>query len=337
MKRFFLILVSGFIIGGCSTSPININSNIPNIFDKDKIIIQSTSNRIENLVDQKRIENLMAILTGKIPTSNGLTVGERGTPEGRDKARIFISSYLESIGYKVEHQKYNLGYNTGENLVAILPASKETQEYILVGAHFDTVRTVGADDNGSGSVVVMEVANVLRNLKDRQVNLIFAFFDQEERGLIGSKYMAEEYKKQGLKINSVHTLDMVGWDSDKDKAVEIERPAGNLWDYYVMVNKVHNLGILLQRTSSGSTDHESFQAKGFNSVGLCEEWVHGDTTPHYHKKTDTYETINFEYLTSTAKLVCATLNDLSLKISYKTNPFIPHDQFPGRDREFVDF
>jgi hypothetical protein len=150
--------------------------------------------------------------------------------------------------------------------------------------------------------------------------------------------MARNFKKMNMKINSVHTIDMMGWDSNKNKLIEIERPDGNLWEYYQAVNKAHNLNFPLRRTNSGSTDHVAFRESGFKSVGLCEEWVGGDTTPHYHKKSDIYENINFPILEAGTKLLTAVISDLALGIDYKIKTkFIPHDQFPGRDRHFHKF
>ena len=91
----------------------------------------------------------------------------------------------------------------------------------------------------------------------------------------------------------------------------------------------------LQRTNAGSTDHESFHNAGFNSVGLSEEWTNGDSTPYYHKKTDTYSTIHFEYLASTTRLLVAVLSDMSHQVKYPAGPLVPHNMFPGRERTFV--
>ena len=325
-----LILIS---LAGCTISPLN---NTPVSTNTDKISFSSFSastKQVEDFVDQKRIENTLGVLTGVNSLSDGSKITERATPEAKKKTKDYIISYLEKFGYKVERQVYK----TGENLVATLPAETTSSEYILIGGHFDTVRTAGADDNGSAVSAVMESAVALSNLKNRKVNILFTFFDEEERGLLGSGFMAKEYKKQGKNITSVHTLDMVGWDSDKDKAIEIEQPDGILWDYYVGVNKAHNLKLPLTRTSSGSTDHEAFRAAGFDSVGMCEEWAGDDTTPYYHKPGDTYQTVNFEYLTAVTRLATAVLGDMATKVQYPTGKFIPHNMFKGRDRTFINY
>lgn len=286
----------------------------------------------ETRVDRARLEAVLGTLTGKVPMPDGRLIKERGGEAGRTLTREFLAASLEALGYTVERHVYS---NRGTNILAKLPAQTRTDEYVLVGAHMDSVSNAGADDNGSGSAAVLELATVLKDLPGRKVNLIFAWFDQEELGLVGSYKLAADYRKQKLNVTSVHTLDMVGWDSDKDNAIEIERPDANLWDWYVQANKTHGLNYPLSRTNSGSTDHVAFRSEGFTSVGVCEEWVHGDTTPHYHRRSDTYETINFDYLAAVTKLVAATTGDIVRKAKPPAlSTRIPHDRFPGRERHF---
>ena len=287
---------------------------------------------VEAAVDVARMRATLATLTGKSPLAPALTIPERGSVEGRALTRRFLRESLTAMGYAVEAHGYR---QNGENLIARLPASRATAEWILVGAHMDSVRNAGADDNGSGSTAVLEAAAVMQGLADRQVNVMFAWFDEEELGLVGSEAMARDFRKQGLKLTSVHTVDMLGYDADKDRKVEIERPDGGLWDYYQMINKTHALGLPLARTNSGSTDHVAFRDEGFTAVGLCEEWAGGDTTPHYHRKTDAFDTVDVEYLAKGTQLLVAAVADLARKVpAPPATKLIPHDRFPGRDRHF---
>lgn len=329
-NRFTLFLLSALIIGGCSTPSLNTS-----VDENTGIFSGTTLKSVDLLVEKKRLENNLAVLTGKSPLSDGNLISERGTPEGKIKSRNYISSRLEEFGYKVERHNYR---KNGENIFTRLLANENSSEYILLGAHFDSVRNAGANDNGTGSAAILEAARVLKQLEGRKVNIIFAWFDEEELGLVGSEAMAREFKKQGLKITSVHTIDMLGWDADKDGVIEIEQPDGVLWDYYKMVNEKHQLKIRLSRTSSGSTDHVAFREEGYQAVGLCEEWAGGDTTPYYHKKTDTYDTVNFDILFSGTKLLVDVAGDLSLKVPPPSDiRILPHNQFPGRERVFNQF
>ena len=287
---------------------------------------------VENLVERGRMEKHLASLTGKVAVGPAGLIPERGTVQGRAMTRAYLTASLEALGYQAEAHNYR---PNGTNIVARLMATVPSDEYIVVGAHMDSVRNAGADDNASGSVAVLEIATVLRALPTRKVNVIFAWFDEEEIGLVGSRYLARDFKKQGLKITSMHNIDMLGWDRDGDRAIEIAQPDGILWDYYNMVNKTHGLNIKFDRTNTGQSDHESFHKEGFHAVCLSEEYTNGDMTPHYHRKTDTFETIDLDYLTSSTRLVAAVVGDLALKVPPPAQiQRIPNSQFPSRPREF---
>lgn len=328
-KTLFLgSLLSLSILYSCTSENISTNTEP----SESQIFSKKDNKSVENLIDKSRMETYLKALTGKTPVKEDKVIPERGTVEGRELTRHYLSNTLKDLGYQVELHNYR---KNGTNVIAKLPAQIQTDEYIIMGAHMDSVRNNGADDNASGSTAVLEAATVLPKLEGRKVNIIFMWFDEEELGLIGSSYIASEYKKQKMKINSVHTIDMLGWDSNGNKGIEVARPDGFLWGYYNMVNKTHNLNFPLTRTSTSASDHSSFSKNGFPSVCLSEEWTLGDTTPHYHKTTDKFETINLDYLSSALKLVVAVVGDLSLKISPPTNSiFIPHEKFPGRERHF---
>lgn len=323
------VVVLGVFLAGCGVTTLQPRAT------SDKSVAGKSFKAVESSVSKERLQATLGVLAGKTPVPGTSAIPERGSAEGRLMTRAYLVSVLESLGYKVERQSYR---KTGENLFVRLMATQPTDEYVLVGAHMDSVKNAGANDNGTGSSAVLEVATVLKGLADRKVNVLLAWFDEEELGLVGSYAMAREFKRQGLKIVSVHTIDMMGWDSDKDRTVEIEQPDGGLWDYYHMVNEKHGLNVPLKRTSSGSTDHVAFRSEGFQSVGLCEEWVGGDTTPYYHKKSDTYETVDFDYLASSTRLLAATIGDLAQKVpAPPASARLPHFLFPGRDRHFHQF
>ncbi|MFN4150935.1 MAG: M28 family metallopeptidase [Candidatus Sericytochromatia bacterium] len=327
MKKVIL----GLSVLSLFLSSCNYESKQIDPLTNDSSILTTKKNELTDMVDKKNLETNMSILSG-YKTDSPTRISERGSVKGRESTKMFITEYLTSLGYKVERHKYR---TNGENIIAKLPAEVATDEHILLGAHLDSVSNPGADDNASGTVAVLETARVLKELKGRKVNIIFAWFDEEELGLIGSNYLAKDYKKQGLKLTSAHTADMIGYDSDKDKVIEIEQPDGNLWDVYNQANKSHGLNYKLVRTSSGQTDHESFREYGFNSVGLCEEWVGKDTTPQYHKKTDTYETLSFDMIEASTKLMIAVASDLTQKVVVKSpTKFIPHSNFPKKERHF---
>lgn len=333
LSRGIALAIAVSVLAACGTPLVRetVPGNGPGVFARGAQGPEA-NDLPESKVDKARLEAVLGTLSGKRALPDGRLIKERGGDAGRAITRDFLAMSLEALGYTVERHAYS---SRGANILAKLPAEIPTAEHILVGAHMDSVGNAGADDNGSGSAAVLEVATVLRDLPGRKVNLIFAWFDQEELGLVGSYKLAADFRKAGMALTAVHTLDMVGWDSDRDGAIEIERPDANLWDWYVMVNKTHGLGYPLYRTNSGSTDHVAFRSEGFPSVGVCEEWVNGDTTPHYHRRSDAYETINFDYLAGVTRLVAATVADMVRKVAPPPpSARIPHDRFPGRERHF---
>jgi Zn-dependent M28 family amino/carboxypeptidase len=64
------------------------------------------------------------------------------------------------------------------------------------------------------------------------------------------------------------------------------------------------LGVTLATTTSGGTDHQAFREAGFPAVGLTEEYVGGDSSPHIHAATDTATTVEpyLDYLALAAQL-----------------------------------
>jgi hypothetical protein len=329
LKKLLLSALALSILSACNETATNTSINNDSI---ETFAQKKTNKNVEELVSKERMEGYLKSLTGKTPIQSGSIIPERGTVEGRDMTRAYLTKTLEGLGYKVEVHNYR---KNGSNIMAKLMADTPTDEYLLVGAHMDSVRNAGADDNASGSTAVLEAATVLQKLEGRKVNIIFAWFDEEELGLIGSGYLAKDFKKKGMKIIAAHTIDMMGFDGDGDKTVELARPDGVLWSYYQMVNKTHNLNFPLDRTNTGQSDHVSFHDNGFNSICLSEEWTAGDTTPQYHRKGDVFETINLDYLVSGSKLVIATVGDMSLKVPAPANIQLePHNKYPSRERHF---
>lgn len=337
--RALLFLASScLLLSSCSNSPLRPAQTQGNPGLRPGLNAQNSQKPplagIEAAVNPERMAAYLGTFSGVRPVAGQTLIPERGSPEGRELTRQFLTQTLSKLGYTVERQDYR---RNAANIMVRLAADVPSDEYILVGAHLDSVRNAGADDNASGSTAVLEAATVLRELKGRKVNLIFAWFDEEELGLVGSSHMARQMRAQGLNITSVHSIDMMGFDGDGDHALELARPDGILWDYYQMVNRTHNLNLPMERTNTGRSDHVSFHDAGFDSLCISEEFTSGDTTPHYHRRSDTFETVNQSFLVAGTRLIVAAVGDLSLKIPAPPNiQQIPHDRFPSREREFHD-
>jgi len=260
-------------------------------------------------------------LSGALPLVDDVYLKSRSTAKERAQVADFLYTRLANDGLVPEKHKYKVSNKLavldlffdpyiGTNVYTRIPATVNSQEYVVLGAHYDSEPgSPGANDNATGVSLVYEVAQRLKKLEHRERNFLIVFFDQEEDHLVGSTAFAEKLQKEAAKVHSVHTIDMVGWDADGDKAVELEFPTPELEQQYAGAAK--DLGMHLYTTKVNASDHAAFRKLGFTAVGLTEEYANGDTTPHYHQSTDTAETVNFEYLAHVTSLVWEVMKALS--------------------------
>ncbi len=202
---------------------------------------------------------------------------------------------------------------TANNIVAVLPGSdpRLADDYILVGAHYDHIGIRdgqvynGADDNGSGTVVVMETARQMAHIKGNKRPVIFVWFTGEEKGLLGSKYMIEHAPFRD-KIRAVVNMDMVGRESADSIYVlasglsssayhalveEANKKSARFVFNYSLDSREHPERILYR------SDHWSFAKKGIPTV-FFTDYHHTD----YHKASDDVDKINFLKLKKAVEL-----------------------------------
>jgi Zn-dependent M28 family amino/carboxypeptidase len=204
---------------------------------------------------------------------------------------------LTSFGYTPERHVYE----SGTNVFARLGTSAPGRPVVVLGAHFDGINKVNgmpvraAADDGTGVALVLAAARWFKDVDCRETDVIFAFFDQEENGLIGSNYFADKLVTDQENVLAVHTFDMISFDGNGDKALELWEPSPALQALYEAAAPPLGSTILLA-PHFASSDHKSFLDAGFVATGVGEAFVHGDCTPHYHTADDTYDKVNFEYL-----------------------------------------
>lgn len=110
------------------------------------------------------------------------------------------------------------------NVIGVLPGSNPTlrNEYILIGSHYDHEGVIngkiyrGADDNASGDVANLNVARAFSHLQQEEKpgrSILFAFWDAEEKGTLGSKYFVHHPLVELNKIKTAINMDMIGRDA----------------------------------------------------------------------------------------------------------------------------
>jgi hypothetical protein len=199
---------------------------------------------------------------------------------------------------------------TVKNVIGVLEGSGPlAQETLVIGAHYDHVgyggpgsgslapKTTaihhGADDNGSGTTAMLELARRFSTQKDRQGRrLVFMAFTAEESGLIGSRYYTKRQPLFGLKDTvAMVNLDMVGRlrpDAKTGKDKVLIEGSGTAKGFDAMLEKL-NPGFQFSKKPGGNgpSDHDSFYNAGIPVVFM---WT--GTHPDYHRPTDTADKIN---------------------------------------------
>ena len=127
---------------------------------------------------------------------------------------------LEGLGFTVERH----AYATGVNVIGVREGTSEPERRVLVGAHYDHIAgCAGADDNATGVAGALEAARVLATASFPRT-LVVACWDEEERGLIGSRAYAERARANGETIDAYFNFEMIGFTDDTPDSQEM--PAG---------------------------------------------------------------------------------------------------------------
>jgi Zn-dependent M28 family amino/carboxypeptidase len=254
-------------------------------------------------------KEIVAKLTGGAEIRPGFKIPNRAAAENKTEARTYLADLWKRLGLDVQAQDYS---PEGRNIFALLPASRPSAEFVVVGAHYDSARnSPGANDDATGVALVTAAAAEMGRVPSRSRNMIFVLFDEEERGLRGSRAFAQKLKDENRVVHSVHTIDQMGWDADGDRAVELEIPYDGAVALYEKAAGAFPVPVPLLTTTEAGSDHSAFRKLGFPAVGLTEEYRHKDTTPHFHRPTDTFDTVDFAYLRSTTNLIVEVLKILT--------------------------
>jgi membrane-associated protease RseP (regulator of RpoE activity) len=173
-----------------------------------------------------------------------------------------------------------------------------SDEAVVLGAHYDHLGKdgdriyFGADDNASGTAVVLEAAaRLARRPSVRTV--IFACFSGEETGLHGSRHYVHHPIVPIEKTVAMVNLDMVG--RLRDRLIVFGADSGDRFREYLAASPVP---LAFNQDPVGPSDHTSFYLKGVPAVHLFSG-AHAD----YHKPTDTADRVNYDGLARVADLV----------------------------------
>ncbi|MGE3271294.1 MAG: M20/M25/M40 family metallo-hydrolase [Chloroflexota bacterium] len=187
--------------------------------------------------------------------------------------------------------------STGVNVIATRAGGPQT---LVIGGHIDSVAAgPGANDNASGTAVVLELARVLAQ-RETQYTLKFIGFDAEEIGLVGSNYYVNQLSEQERRaIRAMINLDMVGVGTESRvggtaSLIDLAQAAGE------------QSGLRLgEMGESGASDHASFIRAGIPAL-----FVYRSNDPNYHSPNDRAEFVDPANLEIAGQLVLDVVDAL---------------------------
>lgn len=206
------------------------------------------------------------------------------------------------------HQKLTM-----RNVLGMIPG-KNTKEYVIVGAHFDHLGIDpvldgdqiynGADDNASGVSAVLQIARAfLASGQQPERNVIFAFWDGEEKGLLGSKYFVQTCPFLS-QIKGYLNFDMIGRNNKPQQPKQVvyfytaAHPVFGDW----LKEDIRKYGLQLEpdyrawENPIGGSDNGSFA-----KVGIPIIWYHTDGHPDYHQPSDHADRLNWDKVVEITK------------------------------------
>jgi len=266
---------------------------------------------------------------------SGLRHGSEN-PAALEERAVRIERLLAGFGLEVGSQELRFAGRVYRNLVATLPGSAPHLPMLLLGAHYDgPPGSPGADDNASGVAVLLETARLLAGTTLRRTVKFVAFTLEEPqhigRFLIGSRHYARLARRHGEAYEVALILESVGYCDQREGSQRlpplVRVPGISRGNFLAVIGNHRSRSHarhFKQLASSCApalpvisysappliarlipqlylSDHAAFWGEGYPALMLT------DTVPlrnpHYHRPTDTLDTLDAEFLAGVATAV----------------------------------
>lgn len=236
----------------------------------------------------------------------------------------FVERELQSTGYAVARQTYQVEGVDCWNLIAEIKGTKRPTEVVLVGAHYDSYgATPGADDNASGTAALLALARRFAKSTPERTLRFVAFTNEEppyfQTATMGSLVYARSCRKSNDNLTCILCLETIGYYSDQKNSQRYPRPLdmiypstgnfigviGNVASRPMVHRVVGSLRKHVEFPSQGGavpdvlpgvgwSDHWSFWQEGYQAVMISDTALYRN--PNYHKPTDTPDKLNFDHM-----------------------------------------
>lgn len=246
--------------------------------------------------------------------------GSRNSYSGKDNlvaAADWVEKQFQSYGFTVTRDQFRS--DMVPQVIAELKGTKDASKVIVAGAHYDsrgtdrtspTQRAPGADDNGSGSSALVELARLIHENKMTFAHTIkLMLFTGEEQGLLGSRAIARDMASKGEQVVAMFNADMIGYKQPgepitlgfMDRYIDQD-----LTDIAFETTKTYVPTLKTAYTSGCCSDQQSFYEAGFPSVGFFETPTSTVVYPQYHKSEDLLQYLDIEQIKLEAQAVSAS-------------------------------
>ncbi|MFH0988748.1 MAG: M20/M25/M40 family metallo-hydrolase [bacterium] len=268
---------------------------------------------------------IVQTLAREFPSRSGIQ------PKVLHAASEFIEKEFQNLGFNVSSQEYRAYESIVRNLIIEQPGSQPHLPCIVLGAHYDTVLdTPGADDNASGVAGLLELARLLKSFPNKRTIRFVAFTHEEPpyfyTSLMGSRQYAQSLKDQSASVHLMLSLEMLGYGGEQTTQYypfPLMRQIGRYpkyGNYIALVSNLRSMRYLgLVRNAMRRSceigveclaapgwipplflsDHSSFWKHDFPALMITDTAFLRN--PHYHRPSDTADTLNYEFLAEVVK------------------------------------
>lgn len=258
--------------------------------------------------------NLMSTLKNLSSFKDRYANNDTGV-KSADWVRKQIETMIETYHRKDVSVSYvaTAGYKQPSLVVKISNNTNESKPALIIGSHMDTVASYGdpmpgADDDGSGTVTIMEAfRTVLESSMTFNKPIYFIWYSAEEDGLIGSQNVVKYFKKNNIPVEYELNFDMTGYDYQNERTLYLLSDYTNneLNSYVEAIEKQYvKQDVVYTACGYACSDHATWTQQGYKAAAPCEgkldwEW-HVD--PYIHTTNDRLEVLSVEHMTDFVKL-----------------------------------
>ncbi|KAI1315087.1 hypothetical protein EDD11_001329 [Mortierella claussenii] len=277
---------------------------------------------LQALVDQVDVKTLEQDVTWLSGEANGSPfITRSSTSKQSVEVAEWLKSQFESYGCdSVELMSYRERF--GPNVICKFKGTEHPDEHVIIGAHHDSrgsffnPRAPGADDDGSGSSMLLQVARIIKaNNVSFGRTFVIAAFSGEEQGLFGSAALSKKLKQDGTTITMMIQGDMLAYRKPGE-SIQVAFPARyhtpELSSLLRNVTELYVPNAVVGTTGACCSDHQSFWENGFPATAFFER--NGPIAdPKYHNSGDLVyrEGYDFEQLSASTKAMLASVFEVA--------------------------